>query len=111
MGLNDQAEKIRQAEEWLKTEPRDSEHYKAALEHLGGRLLAVAQLLDNAQIKQAAFDIIEHTVQQMYIDAAEACVRDDLIPLAPARYEVGPSEFLLDVHEVTMWVPVREAGS
>jgi hypothetical protein len=34
MGLNDQAEKLRQAWEWLENAPFDSEQYQAAYEYL-----------------------------------------------------------------------------
>jgi hypothetical protein len=34
MGLNDELEKIRIAEEWLRTEPCDSRYYIAARDHL-----------------------------------------------------------------------------
>lgn len=34
MGLNDEMEKLRQAEEWLVTQPVDSEYSHAAIDHL-----------------------------------------------------------------------------
>ncbi len=34
MGLNDELEKISQAEIWLRTMPNYTEHYRAAMSHL-----------------------------------------------------------------------------
>ncbi len=50
MGLNDDREKIRQAEEWLLTEPADSEFYIAAQD----RLLSLIEWSDSESLRDEA---------------------------------------------------------
>ena len=50
MSLNDQLEKIHQAEEWLRTEPPGSRYYDAAKDHL----ISVVQWSQNAKVVEAA---------------------------------------------------------
>ena len=55
MGLNDELEKIRQAAEWLRTEPSDTEKYRAAM----GHLIYVAANNDNLTLRSSAQRVLD----------------------------------------------------
>ena len=64
MSLNDQLEKIHQAEEWLRTEPTDSRYYVAAKDHL----LSVVEWGQDAEVVKAAREAINRWVNRPHAD-------------------------------------------
>lgn len=64
MGLNDQLEKIRQAEEWLMTEPPGSRYSTAAKDHL----LSLVEWSQDAEVVKAAKAAIQRWMNKSYAD-------------------------------------------
>lgn len=58
MGLDDPREKLRQAEEWLATEPRGSAKYGAAWDHLRWVLTKTADSSLRTYAQKIADDVI-----------------------------------------------------
>ena len=113
MGLNDHAEKLRQAYEWLATAPRDSETYKAAFEHLGGTdFAAYQQHVSLTHLDHARADVTEITLHRMRRQMAAEMADKGVIPLSLPRHAVTEHRITGDpfygLATFHMFVPVRE---
>lgn len=118
MGLNDEAEKRRQADEWLASAPYGSEHWRAAFEYLGGTEIAqYTQTVALAHLESARCDITTITLAHMGRKMAWELLEKGGVPLALPRHEIEEhantqwrDDPFSGLAVFRMWVPYRKVG-
>jgi hypothetical protein len=115
MALNDHAEKLRQADVWLATEPVGSIQYQAAMEHLGATEIAsFGQVVPLEMLEMARLDLTEHTLRRLRQQLDASLAEKKLLPVALPRYEVAehndPSAPFYGLARFNMFVPVRKVA-
>lgn len=111
MGLNDQLEKYRQADEWLATTPVGSEHYLAALDFLGATDMAKQKQIVSKDVLEAAIPNVRGmTIDNLTRNLAYEVLRRGGVPVTKIRVEEELLErfaYDRDFIEFTVFVPTR----